>query len=556
MNAFEGVRYRLPVFFLCTVASWAQAANVTVNNISDSGSGSAANCAPANADTCTLRDALAAAASGDTVVFGVGSSQTITLVSVLTLSQDVTIDGADSPGLIVSGNDSTRVFYVNSGVTAVLAHVTVAHGFVNDNGAGIYNLGNLTVDAATIVGNHNGAGIGTCNCGGGIFNAGGTASVTNSTLANNSSVEGGGIDSTGPLTVTNSTFVGNSATDFAGGGAIYVAAIGSGTVTNSLFSGNTANTSGGSISGPHISADHNLYWNTDSIHCYNCTSDTNAVNADPGLGDLVDNGGPTQTYLPDPGGAAIDAGLDSACPAADQRGIVRPQGSHCDIGATERQATQCDGVLNSSTAFSETFSGSSLNPAYWTANDNGATVSVSGDAVALSSPSNTTFPYITSSGSPIPATGAFSVRWRATYNSEGGSGDGTLVLSVGAPADGGGTDIRIADAWQDVIGYRVEIFDSQGGNTAVYLSGTPAVQHDVEYCWLPNTTEVWVDGTLQYNQARDPAIARPDSLWFGNPVGTNAYGDWNPFTLYYTDVISLNTDKIFANGFGPAPAYQ
>ena len=34
--------------------------------------------------------------------------------------------------------------------------------------------------------------------------------------------------------------------------------------------------------------------------------------------------------------APIDAGVDAACPATDQRGVPRPQGPHCDSGAVER----------------------------------------------------------------------------------------------------------------------------------------------------------------------------------------------------------------------------
>ncbi len=35
------------------------------------------------------------------------------------------------------------------------------------------------------------------------------------------------------------------------------------------------------------------------------------------------------------GSAAIDAGNDVNCPSTDQRGVPRPQGAHCDIGAYE-----------------------------------------------------------------------------------------------------------------------------------------------------------------------------------------------------------------------------
>lgn len=62
--------------------------------------------------------------------------------------------------------------------------------------------------------------------------------------------------------------------------------------------------------------------------------------ANPQLGALAGNGGTTQTLLPGAGSSAIDAGNDSVCTAApvnglDQRGVTRPQGARCDIGAVE-----------------------------------------------------------------------------------------------------------------------------------------------------------------------------------------------------------------------------
>ena len=53
------------------------------------------------------------------------------------------------------------------------------------------------------------------------------------------------------------------------------------------------------------------------------------------LGTLGNNGGSTQTIPLLTGSAAIDAGDDAACPATDQRGVTRPQGTACDIGAYE-----------------------------------------------------------------------------------------------------------------------------------------------------------------------------------------------------------------------------
>jgi hypothetical protein len=64
---------------------------------------------------------------------------------------------------------------------------------------------------------------------------------------------------------------------------------------------------------------------------------------DPQLGALANNGGPTQTRLPDGDPSPlIDAIPASACQTGDaagvttdQRGVTRPQGVGCDIGAVE-----------------------------------------------------------------------------------------------------------------------------------------------------------------------------------------------------------------------------
>ncbi len=35
------------------------------------------------------------------------------------------------------------------------------------------------------------------------------------------------------------------------------------------------------------------------------------------------------------GSSALDTAIDAACPTTDARGVVRPIGPHCDIGAYE-----------------------------------------------------------------------------------------------------------------------------------------------------------------------------------------------------------------------------
>jgi hypothetical protein len=57
------------------------------------------------------------------------------------------------------------------------------------------------------------------------------------------------------------------------------------------------------------------------------------VVADPLLGSLADNGGPTLTHALLAGSPAIDAGDNAVCPATDQRGVARD--AACDIGSFE-----------------------------------------------------------------------------------------------------------------------------------------------------------------------------------------------------------------------------
>ena len=59
------------------------------------------------------------------------------------------------------------------------------------------------------------------------------------------------------------------------------------------------------------------------------------VETDALLGPLADNGGPTLTHALLAGSPAIDIADAGACPATDQRGVTRPQGAGCDVGAFE-----------------------------------------------------------------------------------------------------------------------------------------------------------------------------------------------------------------------------
>jgi hypothetical protein len=110
-----------------------------------------------------------------------------------------------------------------------------------------------------------------------------------------------------------------------------------------LFNTLIAHTSrGGDCSGSVAANDHNLMQSALAADTCGLSDDpgNSRIGVDPLLGPLADNGGGTQTHALLPGSPAIDAGNNATCLAIDQRGIARPQGAACDIGAVEAQASQ------------------------------------------------------------------------------------------------------------------------------------------------------------------------------------------------------------------------
>lgn len=213
------------------------------------------------AANCNLRNALNAAADGDTIQFVQGTFGwpiTYTLDpanGTLTVSHSVTIQGPGSDTLTVSGGKAVTVFTVNRGVTATISGLTITDG--NDSntfnpGGGIFNLGTLTVAQSVIQNNSapNGSG-------GGIYSAG-TLTLTGCTIGGNSSAFGGGIAAgtfdvnATSLTITGSRITGNTATGGAGGG-ILTYGIGTDTITASTIQGNYATSGGGIANGYNVS---------------------------------------------------------------------------------------------------------------------------------------------------------------------------------------------------------------------------------------------------------------------------------------------------------------
>ncbi len=193
------------------------------------------------------------------------------------------------------------------------------------NGGAIYSFGYLTVENSTFQGNTASTG-----SGGAIYSGFMLGSLTNNTFLGNSAIDGGALwvypfsdPNYPPVFFTNNTFISNTATTSAtvwlkGSGYLY-----NNIVAQSAAGGNCVIEAGSVFTATGNLADDNT-----------CGAGfTNSPSINPGP--LGDYGGGTQTIPLLPGSSAIDMGDDAHCPAADQRGVTRPQGAGCDIGAYE-----------------------------------------------------------------------------------------------------------------------------------------------------------------------------------------------------------------------------
>jgi hypothetical protein len=314
--------------------------------------------------TGSLRQAILDANTipGSTVItFLPGITGTINIDSALpALSSNIDLEGPGALSLTVqpSSGNSFRIFTVGSGAVVTLAGLTIAHG-TDVAGGGILNSGGtLTVSNCTI-GNNSGGGINnalgtlivnSCSIannagpiGGGLTNSA-TLTISNSTVAGNTAVgsgSGGGINNTGTLTISSSTIANNSAAG--AGGGIFNTGAGTVTVHNTLVAQNQAPT-GPDVAGAFISQGHNLIGDGTGGNGFTGTDlvGTSAHPINARLGPLQNNGGATQTLALLAASPAIDAGDSAVAPSLyDQRGIGFPRVANgtMDIGAYEFQVT-------------------------------------------------------------------------------------------------------------------------------------------------------------------------------------------------------------------------
>ena len=334
----------------------AQAATFTVTTTADTGAGS-------------LRRALAnaqATTGGDLIVFDDDlNGQTISLASVLgTADADgVTVDATLLPNgmTLLQATAGQKIFFNTGKLT--LRGLTLTGGAVSgERGGAIQNnpAGTLTLEQCTLSGN-------SADVGGALWNDG-VATISQSTISNNSALYGSAIEnaSAGTMTLVHSTIYGNDAT--AGGDSILndgtmtlrhctlagnLASSGSGaiknnagdtlTIENCILGGGNDGTTDLANEGTLVRVGANLAEKAPVDTGAGSSSGPAVTVAPPLLGALASNGGPTQTLALQAGSPAIDAAVGST-EAIDQRGAFRPVdgdgagGAAADLGATERGA--------------------------------------------------------------------------------------------------------------------------------------------------------------------------------------------------------------------------
>ena len=193
----------IAVVLLLVLAAAAQASTIVVN---DTGDPAGAGDCP-NSGQCSLRQAVAAASSGDTIQLD-DSTYSLTQGSDIEINKNLTIagDGVNATVIDGSGNGQVRIFRIDGG-TVLIQGLSMTHG-VDGNDEAFQSCSPCeTINA---------------NGGGALFNDGGNVTVDNVAFTNNGEntpLGGAASNRFGNLTLTDVSFTGNNA---AGGGGLFV----------------------------------------------------------------------------------------------------------------------------------------------------------------------------------------------------------------------------------------------------------------------------------------------------------------------------------------------
>jgi len=294
-----------------------------------------------NEGTLTVRDSVVEWNIGDDWIQGGGiySNGTLSVVNSVVRHNSITLGeggGIYSEGTLtlvgsgVSDNWGGADAYWGAGIDSVGTLLLIDSHVTNNragDGAGIESVGSLTLINSTVAhGPYWGI----------VSN--GTATITNSTVDGwqDTAISHSG----GTLTVVSSTLTAFSSEY--GNGTIGIGSDAQMIVANSLIIEARDYATGATCNGSVISLGGNIESPTNDCGFAEPTDLAGVTAEDLKLGPLADNGGPTMTFALLPGSVAIDRVPPAMCVDADgeplttdQRGVTRPQGSACDVGAFE-----------------------------------------------------------------------------------------------------------------------------------------------------------------------------------------------------------------------------
>jgi len=244
-----------------------------------------------------------------------------------------------------------------------------------DVGAVVNEGGDLSVSYSSFTNNSSSGGAEFLNIGAAMNNEGGAESLLNVTATGNTStvsgvapVSAGASGGVGRNRRVHDQVAGNVSTagwlNYGGEGTlVYVTMTGNGGSPDSIYNSGNYMNGGGEVSffgtaiGDPVDGPNCALYPTGDVsfvsHGYNAEDDADAtcgfspanndkVGSPLGLAALANNGGPGLTQLPQAGSVLLDAIPPASCQAdgaagvtTDERGVARPQGPGCEIGAVE-----------------------------------------------------------------------------------------------------------------------------------------------------------------------------------------------------------------------------
>ncbi len=317
----------------------ARAATFVVNSTLDEadlapGDGS---CVSITSAVCTLRAAIDesnALAGADVIQVPAGTyvlspAAAVGVQGQLNITTDISIEPAPLTAAVTisgAGLPDASIFGLTDAASILrLTGLTIANQAAGHPAIEVLT-GTVTISSSTLSGNAGGAIR--------LNGAATSAQISTSTISGNSSVTGtAGLllaVSGATATLNHVTLANNTATGGSGIGGVHAVAGTTVTVTDSILAGNTG-TDGNDCYGAITTANANIIVN--AVAACVITGPAPITTA-PALAALGAGGGPTATQVPGPASPAVNAA--GACnTASDQRGVSRPRGGACDLGAVE-----------------------------------------------------------------------------------------------------------------------------------------------------------------------------------------------------------------------------